>query len=208
VSRSTRGIVSIRHHARTIEVQVQHVRRHLQFFVFLAALGGPATTPKIVWEHIQEQIEQTTWNTLKQVVMVYHRGRWRQSSNDSTFVGMMSAILFLAENNLHLHNVVSARFGRGTQETSAIHGFERCMIFLWRSDQNHPYFAEIEATPDGRTPSLQVSAYRLDWQQVRCLQLSIAPAPPKTWQKHAPCLQGDNQSPGALGPCHLSQRMS
>ena len=36
VSRAARGIISARHHARTLEVKAQRIRRHLQFIVFLA----------------------------------------------------------------------------------------------------------------------------------------------------------------------------
>ena len=37
VSRTIRGIVSVRHQTRVLEVQNQHIRRHLHFLVFLSS---------------------------------------------------------------------------------------------------------------------------------------------------------------------------
>ena len=111
-----------------MEVQTQHVRCHLQFFVSLAAQFPKPTVHDNVWDFIKTGIEKVSSGTIKQLGVVLHNGRWMNSSNGSAFPGWMSVIKYFAENRLQVHNVVAARVGRGLRELPQLRGFIDAVI--------------------------------------------------------------------------------
>lgn len=57
VSRARRGINTVRHLPRQIEVRVQDIRRHMHFLCLLAAPLWKPTVHENVWEHINQRAE-------------------------------------------------------------------------------------------------------------------------------------------------------
>ncbi len=119
-----------------------------------------------VWKHIKEVVEQLKVGSHVQVGHCYHDGRWLLTSNNVRFPKLMSAAKFYAENHLQLTNVVAARAGRGIRELSALQGFSRSTIILWRPGATYTRIIELEA--DTRYRMYQEHD---EWPQLRVLQL-------------------------------------
>ena len=83
----------------------------------------------------------------------------------------MSAVKFLGENNLQLHNVVAARIGRGLRELPAIKGYDSSAVVIWKIDQAFNQYVEVESRRAGEVDKVRLSALRDDWCHVRCVQL-------------------------------------
>ncbi len=152
ISRVTRGIVSVRWQSKVLEVQIPHIRRHLHFLALLSTMANTldeglsyASAFDNVWKHIKEVVEQLKVGSHVQVGHCYHDGRWLLTSNNVKFPKLMSAAKFYAENHLQLTNVVAARAGRGIRELSALQGFSRSTIILWRPGATYTRIIELEA---------------------------------------------------------------
>ena len=146
VSRAARGVVSVRYQSRVLEVQLQHVRRHLHYFALLSSQqdvcrGQRADADNIVaypsaytnvWAAIKSAVEQLNPGRVVQVGKVCHQDRWVVSANNTPLPEMMSAVKFFGENHLQLANVVSARIATGIAELPAIKGYSSAVTLMWR----------------------------------------------------------------------------
>ncbi len=171
VTRAVRGIVSVRYQSRVMEVQLQNVRRHLFFWVFLVSPLRAMTPQETAWEYIKAQIEQLTPKTLVHLGVVKQNGHWITTNNTSKYVGLLAAIVFFTENQLYLTNVVSARVGRGLKGLTCVAGFQSSLVLLWKPGQGYTQFVETHATQENQIERLRLHVEFEDWDSLRVLQV-------------------------------------
>ena len=109
VSRASRGIISVKHQPHIMEVQTQHIRRHLHFLTFLTSEVLHSEVHNNVWQFIRQALENLTPKSMTQLGGVHAEGNWTESRSDNKNPGLMNAIRFFAENHLSIENVVSAK---------------------------------------------------------------------------------------------------
>ena len=76
---------------------------------------------------IRVAFEQLTSGHVTQIGKVHHGGRWIDSSNNSKFAELWSAVRFYSTNHMQTSNVVAARLGRGVKELPALKGFDKAI---------------------------------------------------------------------------------
>ncbi len=92
VSRTTRGIVSIRHHARVMEVLILCIPRQLHFLVFFSSPANRPTAHDNAWKFIRSEVERLTHGFLLQLGHVLHDDHWALNSKNSKHPGLVSAM--------------------------------------------------------------------------------------------------------------------
>ena len=186
VSRIIRGIVTVRWQSRLMEVQLSHIRRHLHFLTLLAA---PACLPQHYtspWDVLTAAVDKLTPGTHRTLGAVLHRGTWESSSNTVSFPGVFHAAQFLAENHLHIPNVVAVRLSNGVKDLPSITGYSHSVVMLWRPGRAYQQFIELEADPSRGSraaeagggsvlPSLRLAAHDNNWPHVRAVQFLTVP---------------------------------
>ena len=175
LSHASRGIISIRHSGRLMECRVQDVRRHLHFLVYLMGearqLNPSGQVHVNAWEYIKAEVERTPRGTVVLLGMVKQGAKWVNSSNNRKFPGLMSAIKFYAENQLHLANVISARIGLCVRHLPKAIGYAKSVTVLWRPAGNYVRYIEAESTEDEIIERFQIGNEYSDWEHLRLLQV-------------------------------------
>ena len=91
-----------------------------------------------VWQHIRQATEGVAHGHLEHIGYAKaHSGERLQpetsmkwSPNNITFPGLMSAIRFFGENQLHLTNIVAARIGKCLKTLSSIQGYSEAVTVV------------------------------------------------------------------------------
>ena len=200
VSRTIRGIVSLKWQSRIMEVQLQNVRRHLHF---LALLASPACQPQhytTPWEVLTAAVDKLTPGTHRTLGAILHRGSWKTSSSMVSFPGVFHAAQFLAENHLHIPNVVAVRLAHGVRDLPTVSGYSHSVAVVWRPGRSYQQFIELDAIRGSREaeavgksssssrgsreaeaagtsviPSLRIAAHDSNWPHVRIVQFLSVP---------------------------------
>ena len=97
-----------------------------------------------------------------------------RAAADAQHPGWFHAVVFYAENHLHINPVVSARIGRGLRKLPAIRGYSGAVTILWRPGQGHTTMIEQEASKDSVVDCLRIAQDHPDWQSLRVLQLLLS----------------------------------
>ena len=197
-----RNVISARWQNRIIEVQVPNLRRHLHFLVYhmMNSYGAGPSNPHInAWTHLRTAIEHLTHGGLVQLGYIWKHGSGSQtteatltlSSNNSTHLGVFSAVKFFAENQLHLTNVVGARLAKGLRELPATRGFANSTILFWLPGQQYPDSFE-HTSSSGKIALVRLHKITDQWPDLRILQILQATSETKFSEERS---SGERQTP-------------
>ena len=173
VSRTSRGIISVKHQSHTMEVQTQHIRRHLHFLTFLANEVMHSEVHNNVWRHIRQALENLTPKSVVQLGSVHVNGSWIESRSNNRHPGTMNAIRFFAENHLNIENVVSARTGVGLQQLPHISGYAGAITIFWRPGRQGLRLNGQWTDDKGHLARYKISEDHEDWQHLRFAQILL-----------------------------------
>ena len=76
VSRAQRGVVTVRWRSLPLECQLSDLRRHLQFFVYLASYLGTSTPHNHSWQFLRRYFNTVKPGSFVHIGNVHHDGRW------------------------------------------------------------------------------------------------------------------------------------
>ena len=194
ISKAARGVITLRFQNQVTEAMVQNVRRHLHFLTYLAAPIRRAFHATSVWDTIAALVEKQANTTTRQFGHIWHQSGWVRAAADAQHPGWFHAVVFYAENHLHINPVVSARIGRGLRKLPAIRGYSGAVTILWRPGQGHTTMIEQEASKDSVVDCLRIAQDHPDWQSLRVLQLLLSyedmalarESPPETGGRNIP----------------------
>ena len=89
-------------------------------------------------------MEKITPGRYIELGLVYSGGKLINSANNSTHVGLMSAVKYFAETQLHLTEVIAARLAIGVKHLPAAQGYSSSMVLSWLPGQDYPFIIELE----------------------------------------------------------------
>ena len=206
VSRAGRGIISVKHQSRVMEVQTQNIRRRLHFWTFLTTDVLHSEVHNSVWQYIRHALENLTPKSLIHICTVHTNGKWAESRNDANHPGIMNAIRFFAENHLNLEHVVSARVGIGLQQLPHLSGYAGSITIFWRPGRQGVRFNEQWTDSRGHLEKYKISDDHDDWQHLRTIQILLGESCTNAVQsggRHLPEALAEASSASAQ-PGHLS----
>ena len=125
VSKVTRGVATVKWQTKVLEIQLPYLRRHLHFFSLLAAQheqhGGSGIAEAVpaysvthtnVWACVRIAFEQLREGHITMIGRICHDGRWTDSSNNSRYAELLSAVRFYAANHMQAGQATAARIGK------------------------------------------------------------------------------------------------
>ena len=174
-----RGMVTVRHLRNFYEVALNHIRKHLTYWVFLTSDDArPHTTYRTVWNEMRRLVNDMPRNTTE------HLGPYKEKGNlanrattvkGSSRSRLLCAIRFFGENHLQLGQVISARVGHGVRILHGVTGYSRAVTMFWSPHNNAHRFLEQTADDKGRIAATNIGHLTELWPQMRCVRFHLAP---------------------------------
>ena len=158
-----------------------------------------AQTHTNVWSSIRVAFEQLVGGQLTLLGRSYYQGRWTDSSNNSRFAELLSAVRYYAANHMQMGYVAAARIGRGLKELPALRGYSSALTLMWKPFSTYARIVETKPDSQGVIGRIRIMNDYDDWSQLRVLQLLTADASSEEDENTRP--NGESRaSEGGLSP--------
>ena len=127
-----------------IEVRLQDLRRHLDYFCFMAAKSSPLDVGSAEWAKIRTVVDEQPPGKLAQLGMMFTSRGWQATATVSQTLD--TTLPWFSCTVLQLANVAVVAYGRGLGHIPAMKGYVMGLLMWWGGPQGPIYFEEFKGS--------------------------------------------------------------
>ena len=134
-----------------IEVRLQDVRRHLDYFCFLAGQHSPLDPGSDKWAHLRAVVDGAQQGKPTCIGMAFTTQGWQVLPHKSERLEASTSWLSqFATTTLQLNNVGAVIYGRGRGHIPETKGYTMGLLMWWGRPQGQIYFEEFRSATTSR----------------------------------------------------------
>ena len=149
---------------------MQDVRRHLGYWVLLAAPGSLQEVGAVSWDDVRAAIDRLPHGKTHHLGMVLSAQGWHQASNSSSMNHVLAMLKHFAVIKLHLDRVTAVKIGRGCGSIPPTLGHTTGLLMKWVGPRGAMSFIELR-TEEGNSNRLSGVSLREEhtatWEELR-----------------------------------------